>query len=50
MYIFLRNNDYRYAAEQMLLMLFPEERPGDPSADPGLPTPVSGRRMLSSWS
>lgn len=36
MYIFLRNNDYRYAAEQMLLMLFPEERPVYPSADPGL--------------
>ena len=45
MYIFLRNNDYRYAAEQMLLMLFPEERPVYPSA-----IPVSGRRMLSSWS
>ena len=36
MYIFLRNNDYRYAAEQMLLMLFPEERPVYPSADLGL--------------
>ena len=36
MYIFLRNNDYRYAAEQMLLMLFPEEQPVYPSADLGL--------------
>ena len=27
MYLILQGHDYRYAAEQMLLTLFPEERP-----------------------
>ena len=34
MYIFLRNNDYRYAAEQMLLTLYPEQRPEYPEGSP----------------
>ena len=31
--IFLYNNDYKYAAEQMMLMLYPEERPVYPAAE-----------------
>ena len=30
--IFLLNNDYKYAAEQMMLMLFPGERPAYPAS------------------
>ena len=32
MNIFLLDNDYKYAAEQMMLMLFPEERPVYPAS------------------
>ena len=33
--IFLLNNDYKYAAEQMMLMLFPGERPVYPASPSG---------------
>lgn len=35
MELFLRNNDYKYAVEQIMLMLFPEERPVYPEAPGG---------------
>ena len=33
--IFLLDNDYKYAAEQMMLMLFPDERPAYPASAAG---------------
>ena len=35
MELFLRNNDYKYAIEQIMLMLFPEERPVYPEIPGG---------------
>ena len=41
--IFLLNNDYKYAAEQMMLMLFPDERPVYPASD----LRSEGRRVVT---
>ena len=35
MELFLFDNDYRYAVEQIMLMLFPEERPVYPDRPSG---------------
>lgn len=35
MELFLKNNDYKYAVEQIMLMLFPSERPVYPDAPSG---------------
>lgn len=49
MEVFLKGHDYRYAAEQMLLTLYPEERPVYPPAPEGGDSVVlasaGGRRM-----
>ena len=45
MELFLRDNDYKYAVEQIMLMLFPEERPVYPEKPSGaLMAEVSVRR------
>lgn len=43
MNIYLLNNDYKYAAEQMMLMLFPDERPVYPAS----PEEAAGERAVT---
>ena len=49
MYIILRGHEYKYAMEQMLLTLFPEERPVYADAPEGRcePRPFPGIIFLS---
>ena len=49
MKLYLSGHEYRYAVEQSLLTLFPDQRPEYPDADPSAdedaaPTPASSTR------
>ncbi len=45
MLLYLEGHDYRYASEQILLVLFPEDRPETPA--PGIPFPPPGEKSAA---
>ena len=46
MRLYLIGHDYKYAVEQMLLTMFPEERPEYPAGNPPQPRPPLYHRRL----